>query len=596
MSRLAGKLQQLLNELRRRKVYRVAAAYAAFAFVVIQVADLVLPAFGASDWVYRMVVVLALIGFPVAIVLAWVFEWTPAGVRVTRAADETEPETTHATRLRTALELSVAVVAIGGVIGASWYLAGPSTMSTAVVDRSIAVLPFASMSPDQGDSFTYGIHDDLLTRLSGIHGLNVIARSSVDRYSKSDKSSAEIAAELGVRWVLEGTIQRTGNQVRVSASLVDPESGVQAWADSYVYSLSAENLFAVQAEITHMIAEALETRLTPQEERIVSVMPTEDLRAYRLVVEARTLLDQREETQMRRALSLFEQAVELDPEFSLAWVGVADSLYELVDYGFEMPDESVDRAMQAATHAIRLDPENPEAFVSVGIIHHLELNGLEAIRRIERAIELRPSYADAFSKASWVAQILGRPQMAAQSAEKAIELDPFAVEPRANFALTRLMLGEHELALNVLRPENELIQDWPTNRFYEGVVLYHMGRYSEAIEILNGLSIPWAGFGPEATLALAHAASGDVATASRILSALESAEAHAFLTGLVHASLGDNEAAFADIETIDNWTADADWPVLSARYLFPDVLDPLRSDPRYDRMLRSIDRAWGLVM
>ena len=596
MSGLAGKLNLLLDELRRRKVYRVAAAYAAFAFIVVQVADLLLPAFDSAAWVYRMIVILALIGFPVAIVLAWIFEWTPAGVRVTSAAHDSEQKETHVPRLRTSLELLVAVLAIGGAIGASWYLAGPGSMSTRIVDRSIAVLPFVSMNPDQAGSFNDGIHDDLSTRFSGIQGLNVIARSSVERYRQSDKSSTEIAAELGVRWVLEGTVQRTGDQVRVSASLVDPGSGLQAWADSYVYDLSAEKLFFVQSEIAHMIAEALQTRLTPQEERIVRATPTRDLQAFGLVVEAETLLEAREEAQMRRALSLFEQALELDSDFSLAWVGVANALYELVDYGFAMPDDAVDRAMRAAEHAIRLDPENPEALVAAGIIHHLELDGLEAMRRLEHAIELRPSYADAFSKVSWVAQILGRPQLAAQSAEKALALNPLAVEPRANFALTRLMRGEYELALSALRPDNNLIQDWPTNRFYEGVVLYHMGRYSEAIDILNGLSIPWAGFGPEATLALATAATGDEETASRMLTELENAKAHPFLTGLVHASLGDSEAAFAAIDSIDNWTADADWPVLAARYLFPTVLDPLRSDPRYDRMLRSIDRAWGLVM
>ena len=596
MSRLADSLHLLLEELRRRKVYRVAAAYAAFAFIVVQVADLVLPAFDVSAWVYRMVVVLALIGFPVAIVLAWIFEWTPAGVRVTPSADERRAEPSHAPRFGTALELVIAVLAIGGAIGASWYLAGPGSTSPGSVDRSIAVLPFASMGSDQADSFTHGVHDDLLTRLSGIHGLNVIARSSVDRYSQSDKSTTEIAAELGVRWVLEGSIQRTGDQVRVGVSLVEPDSGIQAWADSYVYRLSAENLFAVQSEITHMIAEALQTRLTAQEERMVSAMPTENLQAYRLVVEARTLLEQREETQMRRALSLFEEAAALDPEFALAWVGIADSLYELVDYGFEMPNDSVERAMRAATTAIRLDPENPEASVSLGIIHHLQLNGLEAIRRLERAIELRPSYAEAFSKVSWVAQILGRSDLATQSAEKALALDPYAVEPRVNFAFTRLIRGEYEVALSTLQADNELIPDWPTNRFYQGVALYHLQRYADAIDVLSGLSIPWAGFGPEATLAMAHAASGDAATATRMLSALEHAGAHKLLTGLVHASLGDTEAAFADIDAIEDWTTDADWPVLAGRYLFPDVLGPLRSDPRFDRMLRNIDRAWGLVM
>ena len=400
MSALAGKLNRLLDELRRRKVYRVVAAYAAFAFIVVQVADLVLPAFEGSDWVYRLIVILALIGFPIAGVLAWIFEWTSDGVRVTKDRDKDRQAQGHAPRFSTSLELTVAVLAIIAAIGASWYLAGPDSMSAVDMDRSIAVLPFVATGPDHPGSFADGIHDDLLTRLSSIHGLSVIARSSVERYRQSDKSSAEIATELGVQWVMEGVVQRTGDQVRVSASLVDPDFGVQAWADSYVYDISAERLFSVQSEITHRIAEALQTRLTPQEERMVSAAPTENLEAFALVVEARALLEAREEAQMRRALTLFEQAIELDPDFSLAWTGVADSLYELVDYGFAMPVDSVDRAMEAARHALRLEPESAEALVSIGIVHYIQQDGLEAMRYLERAIELSPSYADAWSKVS----------------------------------------------------------------------------------------------------------------------------------------------------------------------------------------------------
>lgn len=299
---------------------------------------------------------------------------------------------------------------------------------------------------------------------------------------------------------------------------------------------------------------------------------------------------------MRQALALFRQATEVDPKFALAWVGVADSLYELVDYGFNVPDDAVDQAMQAAELALQLDPENPEAFVSLGIILHLRQDGLGAIRRLEQAIELRPSYAEGFSKISWVGQILGRPRLAIEAAEKAIELDPLAVEPRVNFAMTRLFDGDAQSALSMLKSESELLQEWPTTRFYEGVVLYHMGRHAEAIEVLNSLSVAWAGEGPLATRALAYAASGDLQMATSILSQLKESDTHAFLLGLVHASLGDSEKAFAEFTKIDNWTTDADWSILSARYLFPEILDPLRADPRYDRMLRQIDHAWGMVM
>lgn len=593
MSVLVQKLQRLLEELRARKVYRVAAAYAAFAFVVVQVADLVLPAFEISGSGYRMVVILALLGFPVAVVLAWVFEWTPDGVRVTRSSARAE---SGGSRKQIALEVLVAILVIGAAIGASWYLAGPTTMVTRGLDPSIAVLPFESVDSEGPGSFGDGLHDDLVTRLSAIHGFSVIARSSVERYRGTDKTSSEIAAELGVRWILEGTVQRIGEQARVSAKLVDPSTGVQAWADSYLYEISAANLFAVQSDITHKIANALQTELTPREEVTVNANPTENLEAYRLLVEARTLLEQREEPQMRRALSLFRQAAELDPDFTLAWVGIADSLYELVDYGFNMPDDAVDQAMQAAERALQLDSENPDAFVALGIILYLRQEGLEAIRRLEYAIELRPSYAEAFSKVSWVAQILGRPRLATDAAEKAIELDPLAVEPRVNFALTRLMQGEGQRALDTLRSENDLLQDWPTTRFYEGVVLYHMGRHAEAIDILNGLSIAWAGQGPLATEALAYAAAGDLQSAASILSQLKTSNAHPFLVGLVHAGRGDKEKAFAEFESIENWTTEADWPILSARYLYPAVLDSLRMDPRYDRLLRQIDHAWGMVM
>ena len=141
-----------------------------------------------------------------------------------------------------------------------------------------------------------------------------------------------------------------------------------------------------------------------------------------------------------------------------------------------------------------------------------------------------------------------------------------------------------------------MLQDWPTNRFYRGVVLYHMGRYEEAIDSVKGLSIPWAGQGPLATEALAQVALGNREQAELALASLQQGGAHGFLVGLVQVGLGDAEAAFASFDTISSWTTDADWPVLAARYLFPGVLDGLREDPRYDRLLRNIDRAWGLVI
>lgn len=582
----------LFEELKRRRVYRVAATYAAVAFVVVQIADLVLPAFETSGVAYRLVVITALLGFPVAVILAWIFELTPEGLRVTKSVSAVSVETS--TGLPAKLEfVLVSLVVVAAFLGA-WYLA---TREAPQADsgHSVAILPFTEAGDQSELPFADGIHDDLLTRLSNIHGFTVIARNSVEPYRGSDKPFADIARELGVRWIMEGDVQRIEDQVRVSARLVDPFTGVQAWGDSFRYTLTAAELFAIQSEITHQIANALETRLTPAEEASVSTTPTDNLEAYRLVIEARTLLEQREEPQMRRALSLFRQATELDPGFTLAWVGVADSLYELVDYGFPMPEGTIEHARKAATRALELDPKNPEAYVSMGIIHHLSQQGIPALTHLMQAIELRPGYAEAFSKISWVAQLLGRRELASDSAERAIVMNPLAIEPKANFVLTRVMNGDYSTALDSLKTGQSLVQTWPTLRFYEGVVLHHMGRHQEAVETLEGLDIPWAGQGPLATQALSYAALGDVETAKSLLIRLQDRAAHPFLIALVFASLGDDVAAFSEIGSIDDWSINADWAILAARFLYPNETAGLRADPRYDRMLRELDRAWGLV-
>ena len=582
-----------LEELKRRKVYRVAATYAAVAFVLVQIADLVLPAFDASGVAYRLVVIAALVGFPVAVVLAWIFELTPQGVRITRTDSGTSLPAGKP-GLPAKLEFLLVTVVVIAAIWGAWFLAGRHVPQPEP-SHSLAVLPFSELGESSELSFADGVHDDLLTRLSNIHGLKVIARSSVEPYRESDLAVSDIAQELGVRWILEGDVQRIGDEARVNVRLVNPEAGVQSWGDSYLYTLSAANLFAVQSEITHHIADALEIRLAPQEERSVSAAPTGNLEAYRLFIEAQTLLEQREEPQMRRALGLFSEATDLDPEFTLAWVGVADTLYELVDYGFPMPEGTISRARTSAERALQLDPENPEAHVSLGIIHHISQDGIQSLNLLNRAIELRPSYAEAFSKISWVAQLLGRLELASQSAEQAITLNPLAIEPRANYAMTRVMNGDYQTALDALRSRSDLTQAWPTLRFYEGIVLHHLGRFDEAADILQDLKIPWAGEGPLAAEAMSRAAMGDEQAAGSIIGRLRELEAHPFLVALVLAGLGDKEAAFLEIESIQDWSIDADWPILAARFLFPNETASLRADARYDRMLRQLDRAWGLV-
>ncbi len=487
-------------------------------------------------------------------------------------------------RLGLALGVSLGVLAaVAGV----WYLTGAGG-GTDIHDRSIAVLPFETLGQEKATAFTDGVHGDLLTRLSSVSDLSVTSRTSVMRYRTPDKPLPTIARELGVTWVLRGEVQETDDEVQVSARLVNARTDRQVWAQSYRRELTAENLFEIQSEITREIARALETQLSPAEEQQVQRQPTEDLDAYRLYAQGRRQLDQRTEDGMRRAAEYFRQAIARDSSYALAWVGLADALALLAGYGHADPDRVLPRAGDAARRALELWPDLAEAHASLGLLHITRHEGPAAIQELERAVELRPSYAEAHNWLSYLHQLLGRPNDALESAKRAVELNPLSPEAVSNLSLSYIANGEYEKALIEARRVRELHSDWATGLLYEGLALYHLGRFTEAQSVLRNLSVPWAGLGPRATLALALVASGDSSGARELLARIEEA-ADPFAAGLVHAALGEEEAAFKAFRHVGRWS---DWPTLSVHYYFRDVLDKLRDDPRYRDVLREVDRSW----
>ncbi|MFW6010790.1 MAG: efflux RND transporter permease subunit, partial [Gemmatimonadota bacterium] len=264
-------MKQLFSELKRRKVYHVAVTYAVVAFVTLQAAELIFPA-TTLEGIYDVLVVIAFVGFPLALVLAWAFEMTPDGVRRTSTGGEAgtagAPEDAsfsteeRRSRSRRAMSALVALGLVGAAVaGGWWYLTGGGSEQSEEArlgDRSIAVLPFEALGQEVRGPFTEGMHDDLLARLSNVSDFKVISRTTVQRYRDTDLTTAEIAAELGVRWVLEGGVQEMGEEIQVNAQLIDPRSDTHAWAESYRRDLTAESLFDLQSEITQQIAQALE--------------------------------------------------------------------------------------------------------------------------------------------------------------------------------------------------------------------------------------------------------------------------------------------------------------------------------------------------
>ncbi len=474
-------------------------------------------------------------------------------------------------------------------VAGGWYLTGAGG-GTEINGLSIAVLPFETLGQEKATTFTDGVHADVLTRLSSVSDLSVTSRTSVMRYRTSVKTLPTIARELGVTWVLRGEVQETGNEVQVSARLVNARTDRQVWAKSYRRELTAENLFQIQSEVTKQIALSLEMQLSPEEEQQVERMPTQNLDAYRLYVQGRGLLDQRTEDGMRRALEYFRQAIARDSSYALAWAGLADALWLLEDYGYAEPGSLLPRAGDAVGRALALDPDLAEAHAALGMLHYRNREGSDAIRELELAVDLRASYADAYSWLRWVHSLVGHPNEVLEMAKRGVELDPLSPENLSGLSMAYLIHGDGERAVEEARRAREIQPDFATTHLYEAVALYHLGRMAEAKSILQDLTVPWAGSGPFATLALAHVATGDTARAREMLDRLREFD-EPFEVGVVHAALGEEEMAFEAFQEVDRWEA---WPTLAARYLFPEVLGPLREDPRYDRLLLEVNRSWGL--
>lgn len=584
------------EELRRRRVVRAVSVYAVVAWVAVQVADIFFPALHLPDWTVTAVAVLALIGFPVTVAVSWIYERTSEGVRKTGSAGvgvgpgeaDGSAGVEHGTRFFAALGLGAGLGMI--VVGTVFWLAGGVPWAQGadeeLENRAIAVLPFEALGT-ANPAFIKGIHWDVLTRLSGTSGLDVISGSAVSRYAGTDRAIGDIAAELGVGWVLRGEVQQVGDRVQVHARLLDARRERQEWADSWLEELTAVNLFEIQRQITHQIVLALEDQLVPGGSRAAGVSTTDDLEAWRLYVQGRDLLVPRTETSMLRAADYFSEALEADPGYAPAWAGLADALIYLDTFGFELPPGSVE-PRAAAERALELDPELAEAHFALANLAHANRNNREAIRRAERAIALRPSYSDAYNLLSWTHKQHGRPQAALENAERAVDLDPTGSAPLSNLVLSHLALGSPAPAAREARRIRDFHPDFSTARFLEALAIYHQGRYREALPLLQDVSVAWTLDGPAATLAVTRVALGDTTGARAALAGIDP-DVHPFSVALFRAALGETEAAIEAMAAIDRWDY---WATFAIRYFFPDVLRPLRQDPRYGEILTRVDESW----
>lgn len=455
----------IFAELKRRNVFRVAIAYLALAWLLIEVADTLFPAFGIPDWAFRFTVMLLALGFLPTLLFSWAYEITPEGVK--REKDVARDDSiTHITAKRLdALTIGMIVIAMA-VIGIDRiWLSDPSaevpaeqipdaahssdTGDTPPPD-SIAVLPFASRSANPDDVFfVEGIHDDLLTNISQIGSLKTISRTSVMRYQESKLPIPEIARELGVAAILEGSVQRSGKQVRINVQLIDARDDTHIWANTYDRELTASNIFAIQSEIAAAVAETLRAALSPQDRQRIQKIPTRNLAALESFFQGRQQLSKRTVDSMAQAMDHFRHAIREDPEFALAYVGLADAErlhagYSGVSYeDWQSADEN---ARASLDRALTLDPLLGEAYASLGNLLE-DPDAIEAAFR--RALELSPNYAPGYQ---WYGEWLGwhdrsRLSEALELSRRAVELDPLSAIINNDLGEVLFQAGRYEEAL-----------------------------------------------------------------------------------------------------------------------------------------------------
>ena len=428
-------MNTFVAELQRRKVYRVAAAYIIAAGFIIQIGSAVFPAWELPNWTFRLVVVFLLIGFPISLILAWAYDVTPQGIRATPAPG--------AHRRRNL----IALIAIGVVVSA---IAGFFVLPRALarkIDKSIAVLPFENLSEDKENAhFADGIQDDILTNLARIGDLKVISRTSVMAYRGAPHSAREVGKALGVSTILEGSVRRSGNRVRVNVQLIDAANDEHVWANNYDRDLN--DVFAIQTDLAKEIAGALQAKLSPSEKAQIERKPTQNGEAYLAFIQAHNLFVTGVEDieKLKQSEQLYARALELDPTFALALARYSQ-LENWILHTFDPTPERRKKARTFAEHALQLQPDLPEAHLAMGFSQYYGDNDFEgALKEFEIAQRGLPNEAEAHLAIGAIQRRRGRWSESTASLEKAASLSPKDSWVLQNLALNYQMLRDFDAA------------------------------------------------------------------------------------------------------------------------------------------------------
>jgi len=576
------------SELKRRNVYKVAVAYIVAGWALSQGIAQVFPVFDVPNWAIRTIVLLIILGFPIAVVFAWFFEITPEGIKRTEVAD--------AARQHSRGKAWIYVVVIGAIVSIGLFLLGRYSAATydaasartepaAIPAKSIAVLPFENLSDDKNTAyFSDGITEEILNALAQIPNLKVAARRSAFQFKGNDLDLHKIGQALGVAHILEGSLQKAGDQVRINVQLVDVQNGLQAWSEKYDRKL--DNVFAVEDEIAKAIATKLRVQLTGGAGQPLVVDSTNNPRAHELYLRGLTLLAARGPG-LREASDLFQQTVKLDASYAQAWGALAITELLLPSYGLDSFDASLARGELAAQRALSLDSNTASAYVAVGLANTFRCRWPEADQAFRRALVLAPGDAEAVNQYAQFLSAIGQLEAALREIERAQQLDPLSpiigvIYAGALASLRRDAAAEAQIkSIQAAHPEFEAAHNWAACQYIDRKM------YPEAETELRSLGKLKGQNGDAKALLVRGMA--DPAQRVAAVNSLETSPDNADIRqdaiwyAFYLISLGERGRALDELEiyAVKHNSAFAGW-------LWNRGFDPLRDEPRFKAVLAKL--------
>jgi adenylate cyclase len=575
-------VKNFFTELKRRNVYKVAIAYAVVAWLLMQIATQVFPFLEIPNWAIRLVIMLIVIGFPIALVIAWAFELTPEGLKRTEFADElpTKSARSHAW---------IYVVVIAGAISVGIFFLGRYTSSKQSAElpaKSIAVLPFDNQNRDPDTEYlSDGIPESIINSLSQLPNLKVMSRNSVFHYKGKDTDAQAVAKELKVQAVLTGRMTQRGDGLSISVELINAQDNSQIWGQQYNRKLA--DVFSVQEEIAKEISEKLRLKLTGAERQQLAKRPTENLKAFQYYMQGRSYAQRRIREDLLTAIRYYEKAIEEDKNYALAYAGLTEAYAVLGVRGYIAPIEGRRKAEEGARKALALDENLAEAHAALGLayVDFVRYNFTLGDRELRHAIELSPSLALAHQYLGFSLMYQGRLDEGLEEILKARELDPLSSIIARQVAIPYYLKRDYVRALELLRQANELgpafVSTWEIGVYIQNRL------FNETLAELEKAkgerkSDPILIYGT----GMVYAAQGKRAEALQVIKELEAMSGasldQAHWIAKIYAALNEKEMAFSWLKR--GLAAGA----IGSFFKDEPVWDPIRSDPRFADLLRRM--------